>query len=278
MGYLQIDAHLDASVEIAGERETNCNGLVRAEELPNVSAENMAIIGIRGQINVREWWDEVRARDIRVYPMSEVLERGFAVDGPGGARPRLGRRRRRLRQLRHRLDRLGRRAGHDRPGAGRLHLTRDPPAREVDRRARAHRRGQRRALPVYDRSGITAKLVWSVIAEICSLTRSTISTDRPKSRIGRGGLCQRRGEEALHRVEWLLRGLLPSITTPTQVIAGRDDDLVPWSNNEYLAELLPNREIHPLDAGHFAWEQASDSTGGSSSIGSPAASSGSVAR
>ena len=31
-----------------------------------------------------------------------------------------------------------------------------------------------------------------------------------------------------------------------------------WSNNEYLADLLPNSEIHPLDAGHFAWEQASD--------------------
>jgi pimeloyl-ACP methyl ester carboxylesterase len=59
----------------------------------------------------------------------------------------------------------------------------------------------------------------------------------------------------------VLRGLLPSITTPAQIIAGRDDDLVPWSNNEYLADLLPNSEIHPLDAGHFAWEQASDEYG-----------------
>ena len=33
---------------------------------------------------------------------------------------------------------------------------------------------------------------------------------------------------------------------------GRHDDLVPWSNNEYLDELLPNSEIHPLDAGRFA--------------------------
>jgi len=56
----------------------------------------------------------------------------------------------------------------------------------------------------------------------------------------------------------VLRDLLPSIATPAQIIAGRDDDLVPWSNNEYLAELLPNSEIHPLEAGHFAWEQASD--------------------
>ena len=59
----------------------------------------------------------------------------------------------------------------------------------------------------------------------------------------------------------VLRGLLPTITTPTQIIAGREDDLVPWSNNKYLADLLPNSEIHPLDAGHFAWEQASDEYG-----------------
>jgi agmatinase len=77
MGYLQIDAHLDAADEIAGETQTNCSGLVRATELPNVDVANVAIIGIRGQINVREWWEEARRRDIRVYPMSEVRDRGF---------------------------------------------------------------------------------------------------------------------------------------------------------------------------------------------------------
>ena len=59
----------------------------------------------------------------------------------------------------------------------------------------------------------------------------------------------------------VLRDLLPLITTPTQIVAGRNDDLVPWSNNEYLHDLLPNTEIHPLDAGHFAWEQAPDEYG-----------------
>jgi pimeloyl-ACP methyl ester carboxylesterase len=54
----------------------------------------------------------------------------------------------------------------------------------------------------------------------------------------------------------VLRDLLPAITTPTQILAGRNDDLVPWSNNQYLHDLLPGSEIHPLDAGHFAWEQA----------------------
>jgi pimeloyl-ACP methyl ester carboxylesterase len=38
-------------------------------------------------------------------------------------------------------------------------------------------------------------------------------------------------------------------------------DLVPWSNNQYLHDLLPNTEIHPLDAGHFAWEQAAEEYG-----------------
>src|SRR6266542_1300132 len=38
-------------------------------------------------------------------------------------------------------------------------------------------------------------------------------------------------------------------------------DLVPWSNNQYLDELIPNSVIHPLDAGHFAWEQAPEEYG-----------------
>jgi pimeloyl-ACP methyl ester carboxylesterase len=59
----------------------------------------------------------------------------------------------------------------------------------------------------------------------------------------------------------VLRDLLPKITTPTQIVAGRDDDLVPWSNNQYLDDVLPNSEIHPLHAGHFAWEQAAEEYG-----------------
>jgi pimeloyl-ACP methyl ester carboxylesterase len=59
----------------------------------------------------------------------------------------------------------------------------------------------------------------------------------------------------------VLGDLLPKITTPTQIVAGRDDDLVPWSNNQYLDDLLPNSEIHHLDAGHFAGEQAAEEYG-----------------
>jgi pimeloyl-ACP methyl ester carboxylesterase len=59
----------------------------------------------------------------------------------------------------------------------------------------------------------------------------------------------------------VLRDLLPAITTPTQILGGSDDDLVPWSNNQYLKDLLPNSEIHSLDAGHYAWEQAAGEYG-----------------
>jgi pimeloyl-ACP methyl ester carboxylesterase len=59
----------------------------------------------------------------------------------------------------------------------------------------------------------------------------------------------------------VLGELLARIATPTQILAGRDDDLVPWSNNQYLDDRLPNSELHPLDAGHFAWEQAAEDYG-----------------
>ncbi|MEU4295521.1 alpha/beta hydrolase [Kribbella sp. NPDC026596] len=56
----------------------------------------------------------------------------------------------------------------------------------------------------------------------------------------------------------VLRDLLPTITTPVQVVAGKGDELVPWSNNQFLADHLPHCEAHRLDAGHFAWEEASE--------------------
>ena len=59
----------------------------------------------------------------------------------------------------------------------------------------------------------------------------------------------------------VLRDLLPTITTPTQIVAGGNDELVPWSNNQYLDELLPYSESHALDAGHFAWEEAAEDFG-----------------
>jgi pimeloyl-ACP methyl ester carboxylesterase len=44
-------------------------------------------------------------------------------------------------------------------------------------------------------------------------------------------------------------------------VVRRNDELVPWPNSQYLGQLLPHSEIHPLDAGHFAWEQAAEEYG-----------------
>ncbi|MHB9847654.1 alpha/beta fold hydrolase [Streptomyces krungchingensis] len=54
----------------------------------------------------------------------------------------------------------------------------------------------------------------------------------------------------------VLRELLPGIQTPVQVIAGRDDQVVPVANAEYLHQYLPNSKLDVVDAGHWVWEEA----------------------
>jgi len=55
-----------------------------------------------------------------------------------------------------------------------------------------------------------------------------------------------------------LRDVLSRIQTPVHIIAGRRDRVVPPINAEYLHERLPHSELHLLDSGHFAWEDAAD--------------------
>jgi pimeloyl-ACP methyl ester carboxylesterase len=56
----------------------------------------------------------------------------------------------------------------------------------------------------------------------------------------------------------VLRDALPRIQTPVQIISGRRDRVVPAVNSEYLHERLPHSDLHLLDSGHFAWEDAAD--------------------
>jgi pimeloyl-ACP methyl ester carboxylesterase len=55
---------------------------------------------------------------------------------------------------------------------------------------------------------------------------------------------------------------LPGIKTPVQIVCGRDDELVPPANAEFLHEQLPNSRMDLLPAGHFAWEEVPDLYGG----------------
>jgi len=56
----------------------------------------------------------------------------------------------------------------------------------------------------------------------------------------------------------VLREVLPQIQTPVEIIAGRRDMVFPPVNAEYLHERLPQSELHLIDSGHFAWEDAAD--------------------
>lgn len=57
----------------------------------------------------------------------------------------------------------------------------------------------------------------------------------------------------------ILADLLPTIQTPVEVINGAHDRVVPPSNAEFLGARLPKRKLDIVDAGHFVWEDNSDS-------------------
>src|SRR5262249_19128239 len=56
----------------------------------------------------------------------------------------------------------------------------------------------------------------------------------------------------------VLAELLPTITTPVQIINGARDPVVPPVNTTYLHQRLPRSKLDLLDAGHFIWEDAAD--------------------
>lgn len=166
MGYLAIDAHMDAGYSVDGEKETNCSGVARASELPNVDPSNVAIVGVRGSLNPREWLDLIRERGINMFPMREVKERGVEP------------------VLKDALDRVwdgtdGVYVTWDTDSVDASHApgTTEPEpggltSREVLDAARII--GERgftafdnvELAPIYDVSNITGKLVWCVISEV----------------------------------------------------------------------------------------------------------------
>ena len=54
-----------------------------------------------------------------------------------------------------------------------------------------------------------------------------------------------------------LEPLISGIKTPTLIIAGKNDKIVPPANGQFLADRLPNNHYILLDAEHRVWEEAS---------------------
>jgi len=53
-----------------------------------------------------------------------------------------------------------------------------------------------------------------------------------------------------------LEPMLPGITTPALIIAGKNDPIVPPANGQFLADRLPHNRYVLLDAEHRVWEEA----------------------
>jgi len=60
----------------------------------------------------------------------------------------------------------------------------------------------------------------------------------------------------------IFSAVLPQIQTPVQIIADRRDRVVLPVNAEYHHGGLPRSELHLIDSGHFAWEDAADEYAG----------------
>ena len=76
MGYLHLGAHLDMADSWAGERNVSTCTMARITELENLDMKHVAHIGARNSFNPKDHVDLARSRDMRFYPMFEVLERG----------------------------------------------------------------------------------------------------------------------------------------------------------------------------------------------------------
>jgi agmatinase len=79
MGYIAIDAHLDTALDIGGERLTSASPTARAAELPQVPRGKAAVVGVRGALNPRDQVEYARELGVKVYPMSRVEREGLSA-------------------------------------------------------------------------------------------------------------------------------------------------------------------------------------------------------
>lgn len=77
MGYLSIDAHLDTAPDWGGEIYSSGCPTFRAAEIPNVSSSNVVVFGVHGWLNPREQVVAAKERGIAWYGMDRIHRMGL---------------------------------------------------------------------------------------------------------------------------------------------------------------------------------------------------------
>lgn len=76
-GYLKFDTHIDAALDVSGERNTNWSGTARTAERERVDPGNVAVVGIHGATNPLEQFRYADAMGINLYTMGDVITHGI---------------------------------------------------------------------------------------------------------------------------------------------------------------------------------------------------------
>ena len=170
MGYISIDAHLDTATDWGGETLTSGCPTMRAAEIPNVDPTNVVVFCIHGWLNPRDQVTAAADKDIRWYGMEEIHRLGFekaldqaierAMEGVDGL------------YVSFDLDSIDASAF---PGTGTPEPGGFTPREAL---AIARRLGQARPIaidlvecaPIYDLSGISARMVCAAAMELLSGT------------------------------------------------------------------------------------------------------------
>jgi agmatinase len=77
IGFLKFDTHFDCSDEIGGVKDMSGTNLCRAIELPNCNPENVALVGMHGGDNPKEWVEWVKDHNLALFKMRDIVNRGI---------------------------------------------------------------------------------------------------------------------------------------------------------------------------------------------------------
>lgn len=75
-GLVFLDTHIDTAEQVAGEKYTHACPVARAIDEAGFEPSNISIIGASGNLNPEYEVEYVKDKNINLYPLDEVIERG----------------------------------------------------------------------------------------------------------------------------------------------------------------------------------------------------------